>query len=198
MADGTFSWSYASKPNSIFIDATNTIGGSYSVSDLEYVNSSTVAGTGYVIDDPSNYVTLQNYHNANTGAQASRSVTQNQFKESRRVSASIGSYVAAAATISRVIQLPSIEGEYELSVTITHQDGNHQSSAKYRIIWTAGASYNYATSEILGTILTVGPSAPTGLSVAVDTAGLVTVTATAVAAGSPSMSYYWRRNLMLA
>lgn len=182
----------SAKPNCVILDLSATTIGKYHVENIEYTNASSTSGTGYIVNDPLNLATIDNFHNGSVGNQASRVLSQNIYKESLRETGSIG-FFAVAATITKTIQLPSISGEYVLSINIISQDQNHQTNAKYRVIWNTGHTNNWSVTDILGTIKSVGSVPPTGLAVSVNTSGLVTVTATSAQNGTYSYSFYWMR-----
>jgi hypothetical protein len=185
-------WEYVGKPSVEFLNiASGTVSGAV-VDGITYINNDTNPGSGYIINDPNNFVDISNVFNNSSGAQASRSWAQNRVKEFNRGNKSLG-FVAAGNLISYAVQLPTIEGEYEFSVYLYSQDNNHATNARYRVLFEAGHASNYSTTDIIGTVKSKGTLAPTGLTCTVTNGGLVTASATAAQSGSPSVFWYWRR-----
>ncbi len=75
-------------------------------------------------------------------------------------------------------QLP-MPGAYLVHLNVISSDANHALAGLYWVVWDNAATNDFTTAQLIGTQITKGASAPTVLGLAVDSAGLCTMTSTA-------------------
>lgn len=189
---GTRSWSYVDSPSSTVLDMPTGTCFDAVVKGVNYFCQDTGSGTGYIINDPDNICSLENYSNVSTGNQASRAWKQNPETEQYRNTDNLGN-VVSGDTITSIVSLPTITGDYLFGINLVSQDKNHKTSGFYRIIFDNGNINNYADTDILGTVVSKGGLAPTLLSVSVDIAGEVTTTAISNQTATYTADWWWSR-----
>ncbi len=225
--ENIFAWQYAGanggKASPVLIDSNiNYTSTRWHVDGLIYLNSHTSAGTGYIIDDPFNNVSIRGYQNISSGNQANRFLSQRhtllditsteknagisneRAVDEVRIGGVQNTNQGSGAATSWTLYLPTdrnstdinkiIEGVYLLSVTVRSADFNHSTTQVYIVAFDNNTNDYTSVNALFASAINKGTN-PTSLAVTVTNAGVLTVTANQGSGITQAheIQAYWKR-----